>query len=220
MMISSCSYDCKMTAFSVMIFWVLSIFLIPLIEPLSATQNVRQYSQSVSPPATLTYTTVGSLRGSIQGLLEDLSNIASPTNAEVSGKIASSGINLNNGNVEKVLYGNWSLNAQQSNSSILRVNFDVMNYSNGVPRKNSPVESFTIGNLTVNSMQQSNGNTEIGGSVDVSQQEGQRQQHTWNDVGARLSLEYNVFVLTLDDASEPGQIFAHSPIIGFITPTT
>jgi hypothetical protein len=69
-------------------------------------------------------------------------------------------------------------------------------------------------------MQQSNGNTEIGGSVDVSQQEGQRQQHTWNDVGARLSLENNVFVLTLDDASEPGQIFAHSPIIGFITPTT
>jgi drug/metabolite transporter superfamily protein YnfA len=69
-------------------------------------------------------------------------------------------------------------------------------------------------------MQQNDGNIEIGGSVDVSQQLGNQQQQVWNDVGARLSLANNVIMLTLDENSEPGQKFAQSPIVGFITQTT
>jgi hypothetical protein len=66
-------------------------------------------------------------------------------------------------------------------------------------------------------MQQNDGNTEIGGSVDVTQLQGNQQQRVWNDVGARLLLTNGVLVLTLDENSEPGQIFARNPIVGFIT---
>jgi hypothetical protein len=74
-----------------------------------------------------------------------------------------------------------------------------------------------ISNLTVNSMQQNDGNTEIGGSVNVIHRLGNQQQQVWNDVGVRLLLANNVLVLTFDKNSEPGQIFAQSPIVGFIT---
>jgi hypothetical protein len=219
-MSSSFSDNKRMIALFVLLFSVLSISPILLIQPVSAIQHIKQYPQSVVPPATLTYTSLGHLRGSIEGLIEDLSDIAGPANGQVSGKIASSGINLNNGTVEKVLFGNWSLDSEQSNGPTLLVEFNVMNYSNGVPQKQSPSENFTIGNLTVNSMQQNDGNIEIGGLVDVLQQQEKQQQQAWNDVGARLSLANQVLVLTFDETSEPGQIFAHSPIIGFITSTT
>jgi len=200
---------------------VLSITLMLSLQPTNAIQPVNQFPQSIAPPAKLTYTSLGGdLRGSIEGLLSDLSDIARSTGGQLSGKIASSEINLNNGTVEKVLLGNWSLDSEQGNSPVLLVNFDVLRNSKGIPLKQVATENFVISNLTAKSMQQNDGNTEIGGSVDVVQQLGNQQQQVWNDVGARLSLANNVLVLTLDENSEPGQIFAQSPIVGFITQST
>jgi hypothetical protein len=197
---------------------VLSISLMVSLQPINALQPVSQYRQSVIPSEKLTYTSLGGdLRGSIEGLLSDLSDIAGSTGGQLSGKIASSEINLNNGTVEKVLLGNWSLNSEEGNSPVLLVNFGVLSDAKGVPQKQIATENFMISNLTVNSMQQNDGNTEIGGSVDVIQRLGNQQQQVWNGVGARLSLANNVLVLTLDENSEPGQIFAQSPIVGFIT---
>jgi hypothetical protein len=200
---------------------VLSISSMLSAQPINAIQPVNQFPQSIAPPAKLTYTSLGGdLRGSIEGLLSDLSDIAGSTGGQLSGKIASSEVNLNNGTVEKVLLGNWSLDSEQGNSPILLVDFDVLSNSNGVPLKQAATENFMINNLTVNSMQQNDGNTEIGGSVDVIQQVGNQQKGVWNDVGMRLLLTNNVLVLTLDESSEPGQIFAQSPIVGFITQST
>ena len=197
---------------------VLSISSMLSAQPINAIQPVNQFPQSIAPPAKLTYTSLGGdLRGSIEGLLSDLSDIAGSTGGQLSGKIASSEVNLNNGTVEKVLLGNWSLDSEQGNSPILLVDFDVLSNSNGVPLKQAATENFMINNLTVNSMQQNDGNTEIGGSVDVIQQVGNQQKGVWNDVGMRLLLTNNVLVLTFDKNSEPGQIFAQSPIVGFIT---
>jgi hypothetical protein len=200
---------------------VLSISSMLSAQPINAIQPVNQFPQSIAPPAKLTYTSLGGdLRGSIEGLLSDLSDIAGSTGGQLSGKIASSEVNLNNGTVEKVLLGNWSLDSEQGNSPILLVDFDVLSNSNGVPLKQAATENFMINNLTVNSMQQNDGNTEIGGSVDVIQQVGNQQKGVWNDVGMRLLLTNKVLVLTLDESSEPGQIFAQSPIVGFITQST
>jgi hypothetical protein len=200
---------------------VLSISLMLSVQPISAIQPVNQFPQLVAPPTKLTYTSLGGdLRGSIEGLLSDLTDIAGSTGGQLSGKIASSEINLNNGTVDKVLFGNWSLDSEQGNSPILLVDFDVLSYSGGIPLKQVATEHFVISNLTVNSMQQNDGNMEIGGSVKVIKQLGNQQQQVWNDVGARLSLANKVLLLTLDENSEPGQIFAQSPIVGFVAQST
>jgi hypothetical protein len=197
---------------------VLSISFMFSLQPTNAILTVNQFPQSMVPPSKLTFTSLGGdLRGSIEGLLNDLSDSAGSTSGQVSGKIASSEINLNNGTVEKVLLGNWSLNSEQGNNSVLLVNFDVLSNSKGIPQKQGATENFMISNLTVNSMQQNDGNMEIRGSVDVIQKLGNQQQQVWNDVAARLSLANKVLILTLDENSELGQRFAQSPIVGFIT---
>jgi hypothetical protein len=220
-MISHFNYNNKFTALFVLVAAtssVLSISLMVSLQPINAMQPVNQFPQPITSSEKLTYTSFGGdLRGSIEGLLSDLSNIAGSTGEQLSGKIASSEINLNNGTVEKVLLGNWSLDSEGGNSSELLVNFDVLNSSKGVPLKHVATENFMISNLTVNSMQQNDGNTEIGGSANVIQRLGNQQQQVWNDVGVRLLLANNVLVLTFDKNSEPGQIFAQSPIVGFIT---
>ena len=220
-MISHFNYNNKFTALFVLVAAtssVLSMCLMVSLQPISAMQPVNQFPQPITSSEKLTYTSFGGdLRGSIEGLLSDLSDIAGSTGEQLSGKIASSEINLNNGTVEKVLLGNWSLYSEGGNSSELLVNFDVLNSSKGVPLKQVATENFMISNLTVNSMQQNDGNTEIGGSVNVIQRLGNQQQQVWNDVGVRLLLANNVLVLTFDKNSEPGQIFAQSPIVGFIT---
>ncbi len=220
-MISHFNYNNKFTALFVLVAAtssVLSISLMVSLQPINAMQPVNQFPQPITSSEKLTYTSFGGdLRGSIEGLLSDLSNIAGSTGEQLSGKIASSEINLNNGTVEKVLLGNWSLDSEGGNSSELLVNFDVLNSSKGVPLKHVATENFIISNLTVNSMQQNDGNTEIGGSVNVIHRLGNQQQQVWNEVGVRLLLANNVLVLTFDKNSEPGQIFAQSPIVGFIT---
>lgn len=199
----------------------LVISLLLSLQPTNAIQSVNQSPQSTIPPAKLTYTSVGGdLRGSIEGLLSDLSDIAGSTTGQISGKIASSEVNVNNGTIEKVLLGNWSLDSEQGNSPVLLVDFDVLRNTKGIPQKQGSTENFVISNLTVNSMQQNDGNMEIGGTVTVSQKLGNQQQQVWNDVGARLSIANKVLVLTLDGNSEPGQIFAQSPIVGFVTQST
>jgi hypothetical protein len=220
-MISHFNYNNKFTALFVLVAAtssVLSMSLMVSLQPINAMQPVNQFPQPISSSEKLTYTSFGGdLRGSIEGLLSDLSDIAGSTSEQLSGKIASSEINLNNGTVEKVLLGNWSLDSEGGNSSELLVNFDVLNSSKGIPLKQVATENFMISNLTVNSMQQNDGNTEIGGSVNVIQRLGNQQQQVWNDVGVRLLLANNVLVLTFDKNSEPGQIFVQSPIVGFIT---
>jgi hypothetical protein len=220
-MISHFNYNNKFTALFVLVAAtssVLSMSLMVSLQPINAMQPVNQFPQPISSSEKLTYTSFGGdLRGSIEGLLSDLSDIAGSTGEQLSGKIASSEINLNNGTVEKVLLGNWSLDSEGGNSSELLVNFDVLNSSKGIPLKQVATENFMISNLTVNSMQQNDGNTEIGGSVNVIQRLGNQQQQVWNDVGVRLLLANNVLVLTFDKNSEPGQIFVQSPIVGFIT---
>lgn len=209
------------TLFVLAIASALVISLLLSLQPTNAILSFNQSPQSTIPPAKLTYTSLGGdLRGSIEGLLSDLSDIAGSTSGQISGKIASSGVNVNNGTVEKVLLGNWSLDSEQGNSPVLLVDFDVLSNTKGIPQKQGATENFMISNLTVNSMQQNDGNTEIGGTVTVSQKLGNQQQQVWNDVGARLSIANKVLVLTLDENSEPGQIFAQSPIVGFITQST
>jgi hypothetical protein len=199
----------------------LVISLLLSLQPTNAIQSVNQSPQSTIPPAKLTYTSLGGdLKGSIEGLLSDLTDIAGSTSGQISGKIASSDVNVNNGTVEKVLLGNWSLDSEQGNSPVLLVDFDVLSNTKGIFQKQGSTENFVISNLTVNSMQQNDGNMEIGGTVTVSQKLGNQQQQVWNDVGARLSIANKVLVLTLDGTSEPGQIFAQSPIVGFVTQST
>jgi hypothetical protein len=209
------------TLFVLAIASALVISLLISLQPTNAIQSVNLSPQSTISPAKLTYTSLGGdLRGSIEGLLSDLSDIAGSASGQISGKIASSEVNVNNGTVEKVLLGNWSLDSEQGDSPVLLVDFDVLSNTKVIPQTQGATENFLISNLTVNSMQQNDGNMEIGGTVTVSQKLGNQQQQVWNDVGARLSIANKVLVLTLDENSEPGLLFTQSPIVGFITQST
>src|SRR5512145_1488187 len=136
-MISNCYYNNRFTVLLVLAAATTSLLSLSLmLQPTNAIQPVNQFPQSIAPPAKLTYTSLGGdLRGSIEGLLSDLSDIAGSGGGQLSGKIASSGINLNNGTVEKVLLGNWSLDSEQGNSPVLLVDFDVLSNSKGIPPK-------------------------------------------------------------------------------------
>jgi hypothetical protein len=221
-MISNCYQNNRFaTLFVLAIASALVISLLISLQPTNAIQSVNLSPQSTISPAKLTYTSLGGdLRGSIEGLLSDLSDIAGSASGQISGKIASSEVNVNNGTVEKVLLGNWSLDSEQGDSPVLLVDFDVLSNTKVIPQTQGATENFLISNLTVNSMQQNDGNMEIGGTVTVSQKLGNQQQQVWNDVGARLSIANKVLVLTLDENSEPGLLFTQSPIVGFITQST
>ena len=82
---------------------------------------------------------------------------------------------MNNGTIEKVLLGNWSLDSEQGNSPVLLVDFDVLSNTKGIPQMQGSTENFVISNLTVNSMQQNDGNMEIGGTANCKSKLGNQQ---------------------------------------------
>ena len=56
---------------------VLSISVMLQLQPTNAIQPINQFPQSIASPAKLTFTSVGGdLRGSIEGLLSDLSDMS------------------------------------------------------------------------------------------------------------------------------------------------
>jgi hypothetical protein len=76
--------------------------------------------------------------------IEDLTSLDSTLDVNLSGKVVSSRIDLTNGNVKALIFGDWSLNAQ----SVTRVDFSA---------------DFTIRNTTTNNL--------LGENMDIVQRE-------------------------------------------------
>jgi hypothetical protein len=83
---------------------------------------------------------------------------------ELSGKIAGSQVNLTNGDVESVLFGDWSLNSTASSTSF-SATFIMIPLADSSDSNNAT--EYRIDNLRVNTVQQINNIAVLGSRTDV-----------------------------------------------------
>ncbi len=118
-----------------------------------------------------------------------------------SGKIASSRLNLTSGEVEAVLFGDWSLNG----TSGFVANF-IYKPSNGT----APLE-YQMSGLDLHSINQINDNLVLGGTIDVASNSTTALQ----DAPVTTMIQNGILVVGFGNATEASNLFGGIPIIGF-----
>lgn len=118
-----------------------------------------------------------------------------------SGKIASSRLNLTSGEVEAVLFGDWSLNG----TSGFVANF-IYKPSNGT----APLE-YQMSGLELHSINQINDNLVLGGTIDVASNSTAALQ----DAPVTTMIQNGILAVGFGNATEASDLFGGIPIIGF-----
>lgn len=178
------------------------------------------------------------IRGMVGNLLQkDLGNtiqksvrstVAASTdiNKMYSGKIASSQINLQTGNVERVLFGDWSLDAKTAKEPKFTAKFSIRSSVEGskdpatastASTKLMTVGSYTLTNLKVNSIQKTNDDTTLRGTVDVSKHGASSTSWVGVPVITSITNHNTVFTITFDKGSPVSKVFQNIPIMGMVT---
>jgi hypothetical protein len=137
------------------------------------------------------------------------SSTTNTTPVQLSGKIASPRINLNNGNVEQVLFGDWSVDVRSIDDSSFVADFSARSSSSN----NQEDAHFRIGNLKLTSFARSNENIALGGTVDVSEEKGAR---TWGESPVTIQLINDRTIVISFEQQELNQVFSSQPIIGVV----
>jgi cytoskeletal protein RodZ len=120
---------------------------------------------------------------------------------QLSGKIASSRLNLTSGEVEAVLFGDWSLNG----TSGFVANF-IYKPSNGT----TPLE-YEMSGLELHSINQINDNLVLGGTIDVTSNSTAALQ----DAPVTTMVQNGILAVGFGNATEASNLFGGIPIIGF-----
>lgn len=120
---------------------------------------------------------------------------------QLSGKIASSRLNLTSGEVEAVLFGDWSLNG----TSGFLANF-IYKPSNGT----TPLE-YKMSGLELHSINQINDNLVLGGTIDVTSNSTAALQ----DAPVTTMVQNGILAVGFGNATEASNLFGGIPIIGF-----
>ena len=120
---------------------------------------------------------------------------------QLSGKIASSRLNLTSGEVEAVLFGDWSLNG----TSGFVANF-IYKPSNGT----TPLE-YKMSGLELHSINQINDNLVLGGTIDVTSNSTAALQ----DAPVTTMVQNGILAVGFGNATEASNLFGGIPIIGF-----
>jgi hypothetical protein len=118
-----------------------------------------------------------------------------------SGKIASSSFNLTSGEVEAVLFGDWSLNG----TSGFVANF-IYKPSNGT----DSIE-YEMSGLELHSINHINDNLVIVGTIDVAS----NSTAVLQDTPVTIMLQNGMLVVGFGEATEAADLFGGIPIIGF-----
>ena len=118
-----------------------------------------------------------------------------------SGKIASSSFNLTSGEVEAVLFGDWSLNG----TSGFVANF-IYKASNGT----DSIE-YEMSGLELHSINHINDNLVIVGTIDVAS----NSTAVLQDTPVTIMLQNGILVVGFGEATEAADLFGGIPIIGF-----
>jgi hypothetical protein len=152
----------------------------------------------------------GDLEARIEELISSAANITSDIDMQLSGKIASSVINLNDGNVERLFFGDWSAGVSSINNASFVAEFDVMN--------DSSVEGhYRIDNLTLSSLQRVNEHVVLGGTVDVIEE---REEQSWEQSPVTILVLDNKVLVISFKATELEEAFSGQPVIGIVTNAT
>ena len=185
-----------------------------------ASKNYNSLDQSnigisyISTPGIKDLTT--SLSDSIKKSVNKLIIEANGNGQSYSGKIASSQINPNNGKVEKVLFGNWSLNSKPNQETKFLAKFSMTKEQAQSSTTNNTTSSsttaiekpvtFVIDNLKANSVQRANEDLTLGGTVDISDHLGNggvAASKSWKYIPVTISIKNHAsnLIITFDKNS-------------------
>lgn len=142
----------------------------------SSENGTSSSSSIIDKTQDLTQIGIGSMAEDIEEGVDKLissTTTNTTTPVQLSGKIASSRINLNNGNVEQVLFGDWSVNVRSFDDSSFAADFSARSSNSS---NNEEDAHYRIDNLKLTSIQRQNENIALGGTVDVTEEKGAR---TW-----------------------------------------
>jgi hypothetical protein len=118
-----------------------------------------------------------------------------------SGKIASSRLNLTSGEVEAVLFGDWSLNS--TSGFVTSFIYQPSNASDSI--------QYGMSGLDVHSVNLVNENLVLAGTIDVVSNSGAVLQ----DAPVTIMIQNGILVVGFEDATEAANLFGGMPIIGF-----
>jgi hypothetical protein len=120
---------------------------------------------------------------------------------QLAGKVASSRLNLTNGEVEAVLFGNWSLNG----TSGFVANF-IYKPSNGT----APIE-YNMNGLELRSISQINDNLVLAGTIGVAS----NSTAVLQDVPVTIMIQNGILAVGFGNATQASALFGGIPILGF-----
>jgi hypothetical protein len=181
----------------------------------SSSQNGTSSSSSsitIDKTQDLTQSGIGSMTENIEEHVDNLisSTTTNTTPVQLSGKIASSRFNLNNGNVEQVLFGDWSVNVRSIDDSSFVADFSARSSSSS---NNQEDAHYRIGNLKLTSLQTVNENIALGGTVDVTEEKGAR---TWGESPVTILLINDRTIAIRFEQQGLNEVFSNQPIIGVV----
>jgi hypothetical protein len=180
----------------------------------SSSQNGTSSSSSITIDKTqeLTQSGIGSMTEDTEERVDNLisSTTTNTTPVQLSGKIASSRFNLNNGNVEQVLFGDWSVNVRSINDASFVADFSARSSSSS---NNQEDAHYRIGNLKLTSLQTVNENIALGGTVDVTEEKGAR---TWEESPVTILLINDRTIAIRFEQQGLNEVFSSQPIIGIV----
>jgi hypothetical protein len=203
-----------------------------------ASKNYNSLDQSnigisyISTPGIKDLTT--SLSDSIKKSVNKLIIEANGNGQSYSGKIASSQINPNNGKVEKVLFGNWTLNSKPNQGTKFLAKFSTnkekaqssttnKTSSSSTTAIEKPV-TFVIDNLKANSVQRANEDLTLGGTVDIFDHLGNggvAASKSWKNIPVTISIKNHASnLIIMFDKNSPAALskeFSDSLLTGVVT---
>lgn len=183
----------------------------------ASSENGRRSSSSIiDKTQDLTQIGIGSMAEDIEEGVDKLissTTTNTTTPVQLSGKIASSRINLNNGNVEQVLFGDWSVNVRSFDDSSFAADFSARSSNSS---NNEEDAHYRIDNLKLTSIQRQNENIALGGTVDVTEEKGAR---TWAESPVTILLVNDRAIVIRFEQQELNEVFSNQPIIGVVMPS-
>jgi hypothetical protein len=160
-----------------------------------------QSSSSTSSSVITSESSSGESVSSSNRIVSRVGNDNLQIDRQSTGKIASSRINLTNGEVEGVLFGNWSLNG----TSGFVANF-IYKPSNG----NAPIE-YNMSGLELRSINQINDNLVLAGTIDVAS----NSTAVLQDVPVTTMLQNGILAIGFGNSTQASDLFGGIPILGF-----
>jgi hypothetical protein len=179
----------------------------------ASSENGTSSSSIIDKTQDLTQSGIGSMAEDIEEGVDKLissTTTNTTTPVQLSGKIASSRINLNNGNVEQVLFGDWSVNVRSFDDSSFAADFSARSSNSS---NNEEDAHYRIGNLKLTSIQRQNENIALGGTVDVTEEKGAR---TWGESPVTILLVNDRAIVIRFEQQELNEVFSNQPIIGVV----